>query len=264
MGIIEQEENNTVSLPKDFVKLSRKKKLSVGLEYFLKAETLRNSELFNESVRFYLSSLLIESKNFDCYMGLAMAYKHIRKYEKAINILNKARKIKTDSYELHYELGVLYLLCENPHAALREFKSAILLDKKKPEAQIQLAKAHEVLDDIEMAEMIYKRIIEFFPSNISAYNNLANLYITKEKFLDAGLVYKQILKINPNFAQAYFGLGVCFEKLGKINDSIRYFRKFSEIKPNSINSGEVKKHLQKLKSMLPQRNESIFSIVDKI
>ena len=262
MGIIEQEENKTVSIPEDFVKLSRKKKLSVGLEYFLKAETLRNSELFNESVRFYLSSLLIESKNFDCYMGLAMAYKHIHKYEKAIKTLDKAKKIKRNSYELHYELGILYLLCENPYAALREFKSAILLDKKKPEAQIQLAKAHEVLEDNEMAEMIYKRIIEFFPSNISAYNNLANLYITKEKYLEAGLIYKQILKINPSFAQAYFGIGICFEKLGKIGEAIRYFRKFSQIKPNSINSGEVKKHLQKLKAVLPPRNDNCFSIVE--
>ena len=72
MGIIEQEDKKNISLPKDLVKLARKKKLSVGLEYFLKAETLRNSELFNESVRFYLSSLLIESKNFDCYMGLVL------------------------------------------------------------------------------------------------------------------------------------------------------------------------------------------------
>ena len=257
MGITEQKNKNKLSLPKDLVKLSKKKKLSVGLEYFLKAETLRNSELFNESVRFYLSSLLIENGNFDCYMGLAMAYKHIHKYEKAIKTLNKARKLKTNSYELHYELGILYLLCENPHAAMKEFKSAILLDKSKPDAQIQLAKAHEVLGDDNMAEMIYRRIIDFFPANISVYSNLANLYMSKEKYLDAGAVYKQLLKINSNYAQAYFGLGICFEKFGKINDAIRYFRKFSELKPNSINSSEVKKHLKKLKEMLPQRTSEI-------
>lgn len=261
MGIIKQDDIKKLSLPEDLVKLSKKKKLSVGLEYFLKAETLRNSELFNESVRFYLSSLLIENKNFDCYMGLAMAYKHIHKYEKAIKILNKAKKLKTNSYNLHYELGILYLLCENPIAALKEFKNAILLDKKKVEAQIQLAKAHEVLGDFEMAEMIYKRIIDFFPANIQAYNNLANLYLTQERYIESGSVYKQILKINRNFAQAYFGLGICFEKLGKINDAIRHFRKFSEIKPNSINSSEVKKHLKKLKAMLPQRTQNSFNIV---
>ena len=263
MGILEQKDKKNVSLPKDLVKHSKKKKLSAGLEYFLKAETLRNSELFNESVRFYLSSLLIENNNFDCYMGLAMAYKHIHKYEKAIKILNKAKKIKTNSYELHYELGILYLLCENPHAALREFRSAILLNKSKVEAQIQLAKAHEVLGDDDMAEMIYKRIINFFPANISAYSNLANYYMSHENYLDAGSVYKQLLKINANYSQAYFGLGICFEKFGKINDAIRYFRKFSELKPNSINSAEVKKHLKKLKKMLPQKISKInpFQIV---
>lgn len=256
MGIIKEEEQNKNN-KLDFTKLSRKKKLSVGLEYFLKAETLRNSELYNESVRFYLSSLLIENDNFNCYIGLAAAYKHIHEYEKAIKILLRAKKVNTRSYELHFELGILYLLCENPHAAMKEFKSAILLDKKKPDAQIQLAKAHEVLEDNEMAEMIYKRIIEFFPSNVSAYHNLANLYMNENKYFEAGFVYKQLLKINPNFPQAYFALGICFEKLGKINDAIRYFRKFSNLKPNAINSAEVKRHLDKLKSQIEVRKTDI-------
>ena len=140
---------------------------------------------------------------------------------------------------------------------MKEFKSAILLDKGKIEAQIQLAKAHEVLEDDEMAEMIYKRIIEFFPANVSAYHNLANLYMTHNNYFEAGAIYKQLLKINPNFPQAYFALGICFEKLGKINDAIRYFRKFTALKPNSINSGEVKRHLDKLKSQVEIRQTDI-------
>lgn len=235
------------SKAEDLNQIAKKKKINVGMQYFLKAETLRNSELYNEAVKFYLSSLLIENNNFNCYFGLAKAYKHIHEYSKAIKILNRARKINSRSYELHYELGILYLLCENPHAAMIEFKSAILLDNKKPEAQIQLAKSHEVLADNEMSEMIYKRIIEFFPNCVSAYHNLATFYMNNERYLDGGYVYKELLKINPNFQQAYFALGVCFEKLGKITDAIRYFRKFLEIKPNSINSSEVKKHLAKLK-----------------
>ena len=251
MGIIKDlESKNKDNQMQDLTALSKKKKLSTGLEYFVKAETLRKSELFNESVRFYLSSLLIENDNFNCYMGLAMAYKHIHEYEKAIKTLNRAKKINKKSYELYYELGVLYLLCENAQAAMREFKSAILLDKKRPEAQIQLAKAHEVLGDEQMAEMIYRRIIDFFPANTSAYHNLANIYMNRNNYFEAGYIYKQLLKINPNFPQAYFALGVCFEKLGKISDSIRYFRKFANLKPNSINSGEVKRHLERLKSRL--------------
>ena len=253
MGLIKDKIFKGVIKTEDISQIAKRQKMSSGLQYFLKAETLRNSELYNESVRFYLSSLLIENDNFNCHFGLAMAYKHIHEYEKAIKTLNRAKKINPKSYNLHYELGILYLLCENPHAAMKEFKNAILLDKNKAEAQIQLAKTHEALGDIEMAEMIYLRIIEFFPSNTTAYNNLGNLYMTLSMYYRAGATYKELLKIRPDFPQAYFALGVCFEKLGKINDSIRYFRKFSEIKPNSINSSEVKKHLSKLRNQLNER-----------
>ena len=252
MGIIKDKIFKGVVKAADFTQIAKKKKFSSGLQYFLKAETLRNSELYNESVKFYLSSLLIENDNFKCHFGLAMAYKHIHEYKKAIKTLNRAKKINPKSYDLHYELGILYLLCENPHAALKEFKNAILIDKKKPEAQIQLAKTHEVLGDTEMAELIYFRIIELFPSNISAYNNLGNLYIMLNMYYKAGAAYKELLKISPDFPQAYFALGICFEKLGKINDAIRYFRKFSELKPNSINSPEVKKHLSNLRNQMSE------------
>lgn len=247
MGIIKNIFANEKSITKNINEISKKKKLSSGLQYFLKAEALRNSELFNESVRFYLSSLLIENKNPKCYFGLAYAYKQLYEYEKAIKILNQAKKIIKNTYELHYELGILYLLCNNPQASIKELKTAILLNKEKIEAQIQLAKAHEILEDFEMAEKIYLRIIEFFPKNITTYNHLGNLYINLGMYHHAGYIYKALLKINPNFAQAYFGLGICFEKMNKINDAIRYFRKFSQLTPNSINSPEIKKHLAKLK-----------------
>lgn len=257
MGIIKETIFNKKSETKDLTSVSHKKKLNTGLDYFIKAETLRNSELYNESVKFYLSSILIENDNFKCYFGLALAYKHIHEYEKAIKTLNRAKKINSHSYELHYELGVLYLLCENPIAAMKELKNAIMLDKKRVDAQIQLAKAHEVLGEEDMSLLIYKRVIEFFPSSVSAYSGLANLYMNNHKYFEAGSVYKQLLKINPNFPQAYFALGVCFEKLGKINDAIRYFRKFAEFKPNSINSAEVKRHLEKLKLKITDHSKDL-------
>ena len=117
-------------------------------------------------------------------------------------------------------------MCENPCAASIEFREAIMLDKTKIEAQLQLAKAHEVLGENDMAELMYNRIIELNPTNASAYSNKANMYMNENLYFEAGAIYNQLIKISPNFAQAYFGMGVCFEKLGKITDSIRYFKKF--------------------------------------
>ena len=53
MGITEQEEKKVVSLPKDFVKLSRRKKLSVGLEYFLKADEFGDEWAYINVARIY-------------------------------------------------------------------------------------------------------------------------------------------------------------------------------------------------------------------
>lgn len=42
---------------------------------FLKADLLRNSACFKESIKYYLSSLMIDRYNYKTYLGLGIAYK---------------------------------------------------------------------------------------------------------------------------------------------------------------------------------------------
>ena len=108
-----------------------------------------------------------------------------------------------------------------------------MLNPKNLNAQIQLAIAHELLDEPEMSLMIYEKILEERPDFILCHNHKAGLYMQLGEFEEAAKVFKQILKIRPGYFRANLGLGICFDKLERRHFAIRYYKKYITEKPNS-------------------------------
>jgi len=66
---------------------------TAAYKLFIKADALRLANHFKESIKHYLNAILIDRKNYRTYMGLGISYKAEQKYDKAIDALEKARKL---------------------------------------------------------------------------------------------------------------------------------------------------------------------------
>lgn len=230
---------------------------------FIKADALRLANHFKESIKHYLSALMIDRKNYRTYMGLGISYKAEGKYEKAIAALEKAKEMSYFTASIHYELGLCYLFTGRFCEAIREFHHTISLDRKNINAQLQLAVAHEFIDEPDMAILIYHTIIENNPEFLSAYNHLSALYMNIGEFKAAGNVFSQILKVNPNFYKAYLGLAICFDKMSNKSRAIHYYRTFMDKKPHSHHNEKIKKRIEKLIKQKTTLNESkSFAVVN--
>lgn len=221
---------------------------STAYKSFIKADALRLANHFKESIKHYLSSLLIDRKNYRTYMGLGISYKAEKKYDKAIELLEKARSMSFFTADIHYELGLCYLMTGRFCEAIKCFHHTISLDRSNLNAQLQLGVAHEFIEEHDMAILIYHTIIENNPGFISAYNHLSALYMNLGEYKAAGNIFSQILKINPNFSKAYLGLAICFDKMGKTSRATHYYRTFIEQKPHSHHGDKIRARLQKIKN----------------
>ena len=231
-------------------------------KYFVKAEALRLANHFKESIKHYLSTIMIDRTNYRAYLGLGIAYKTEENYEKAINALETARNLHSYDANVHYELGLCYLISSRFCEAIRAFHQAISLDKTNYQAQLQLAVAHEFIEEYDMALLIYHTIIENHPEFLTAYNHLSALYMNLKEFKSAGTVFSQVLKINPNFYKAYLGLAICFDKMGKQSRATHYYKMFLDKKPHSHHSTKIKKLLEKLQSFKnTEEKTKYFSVV---
>ena len=257
--------NNSFDLKKQYttnpVKKDKKFFMAQGDSFMLKNE-------YRKAIKEYLLSLMLDKSDIRAYKSTSKAYKNLHEYDKAIKHLKNARNVYGFDSEIYYELGLNYLLNSDNENAQRNFIRTIKLSPDNKNAQIKLALTHELSGENDMAEMIYKAIVEKYPYYIPALSNLASLYIDTNKFSEAILLFKQMLKINPDFYRAYLGIGLCFDKLEKYTFAIRYYKKYISAKPNSPTSKSLvgricEIHSKREKNLKSLKGSNVIKLVDK-
>ena len=78
---------------------------------------------------------------------------------------------KNDKY--FFQLGVCHLCDGQPAEAIPHLVQSIVINRENLEAQIQLAIAHELVEEEELSLMIYNKLIETNPEFLKAYYNKA-------------------------------------------------------------------------------------------
>ena len=220
--------------------------------FCVKGDALRLANMFKESVPKYLRSIMINHDNDDAYYGLALSYKGLQNYVKAIEILKRLENYRPDDFSVYYELGICSLMNGEPVNAIKYLIKSIKLNPDNFNAQVQLALAHELVGEQDMALMIYQRIIEFAPDFLKAYKHKAALLMSLEEYKDASSVFNEILKVQPAYTKAILGIGICFDKLKRSVDAMRYYIKFVNNRPDSAHTPFVKNRLTALKRERPQ------------
>ena len=226
---------------------------SRSYELCIKADALRFSKLYKESVKCYLDSIMLDRNHQEAYWGLASSYKYLTEYEKAGNILEKLIKIDDKNDKYFYERGVCALSAGNPEEAIPFLIKAIVLNKENLEAQIQLAIAHELVEEPELSLMIYNKLIETNPEFLKAYYNKGAMLMGMGDFEEASKVFFALLKRNPDYYKAHLGIAMSFDKLGKYPEAIRYYKKFLGMKKFSEDSVFAQNRIVELKEKLPAK-----------
>lgn len=233
-------------------------KPSMAYQLCVNADALRLANFHKEAISKYLNSILLDRDNADSYYGLGVSYKYLNKVDKAIEALEKAKKLREMDFSIYYELGVCYLVTGEICLAVKNLVKALKLNPKNLNAQIQLAISHELMEENDMALMIYQKIIETSPSYIKAYNHKSALLMNMGNYYDASVIFSKILKLNPDYHRAYLGIGICFDKMGKTQDAIRYYKKFLKYKPNSQHAPFVETRIVSLKT---EKKDNIFTLI---
>lgn len=238
---------NKVTLPKK----------SRSYELCIKADALRFAKLYHDSVKYYLDSIMMDRSNQDAYMGLALSYKYLNQYKKAIKILAKLIKLDDKNDKYFYELGVCYLSDGKPAEAIPHLVHSIVINKENLEAQIQLAIAHELVDESELSLMIYDKLIETNPEFLKAYYNKGAMLMGMCDFEEASKTFFQLIKRNPDYYKAYLGIAMSLDKMGRYSGAIRYYKKFLALKQFSEDAQFARQRIKELKAFMPIRQHKL-------
>ena len=159
------------------------KEISLAEIYFTQAEELRCNSQFKEAIDKYLHSILINRTNPTSYLGLALSYKNLKNYKKAIQNLKKAEELEPTDSSIQKELALCNIFEGNFCVGIKHLIASIKLEPENLDIQMQLALVHEMIEEEDMALMIYQKIIETNPEYLRAYIQKATLYMHLNDYL---------------------------------------------------------------------------------
>lgn len=195
----------------------------------------------------------------------AQAMSAMGKLKDALDVLNKAEQMDSNSCELVLTKGSIFSQLRDHKTAVKYFKEAIALSEPedRDEIYLDLAMEYEALRDFKSALKIlefaiaenpnnegaiyeiafcydsigdfekaidcYSNFIDDNPYSFTAWYNLGNAYSKLEDYSKAVWAYDYCILINEEFGPVYFNLGNAFMGMEKFDEAIEAFEKCMEL-----------------------------------
>ena len=197
------------------------------------ALSLHQSHQHDEAERIYSKVRRECPKDFDAwYLSGAMAFQRGGHLEEAVGLLQKARKLNSDSVECRMFLAMAL-------ADLKRFTEAephlIRALKKSPhmaEMWENLARCQKAMGLPHAALESLEKFTELQPSNSHAHELLGELVALVNGFAAAEPHFRKATEIDPRFAIAWSNLGLSLlEKSGHISEGMDCFDKALQLDP---------------------------------
>lgn len=172
-----------------------------------------------------------------------------KKYQEALNHLNKALELNPRLYDASYQKALLYQLTGYDKFAARRYIQLLKVRPDYDKARINLAALHRKHKNYKGAEEEYRAAIQHNYYLFEAHYNLANTLLEMQRYEDAMKEYKFCLKLKPNDAMVHNNMGVLYLQKNYPNEALAAFQTAAKLAPQEsvfkTNIGEAKKMISK-------------------
>ena len=126
------------------------------------------SERNTLAIAYYQKAISLSPNDANLYHGLAVFYKDMREFEKAIEAYQQCVIVNPQSKESYYALGYIYLELNNVAKARDLFKQALDISTDYPQAYFALGYCYEQLGELANSEANYRAALSIRPDYAAA------------------------------------------------------------------------------------------------
>ncbi len=180
----------------------------------------KNMDLITEAISSYEKAIELNDKYLDAYLNLGVLCYNENYFEKAAKNFGVASKLKPESSEIFYYLGRSHLSLKSGEQAVEALREAVALDYKNGETHYFLARAYQVLGELDMVSTHYQKSkslgysraeqgqkamrVKFYNQGITAYKG--------GQYEEAIESFQKAIKEDPKNARFHFNLGLAYGK----------------------------------------------------
>jgi tetratricopeptide (TPR) repeat protein len=157
-----------------------------------------------------------------------------KRFDAAIEPLEKLVQIDPDDYNIRVLLGGSYFETKQYAAAVKEFQQATQLRPKSSIAWSLLGNAQNQLKQYAADSVAaFTTAIGLDGNNLDAHLGLGVAYYNTQQYDQAAQHYKRYTEIKPDRAIGYAYLGDAYRRGGKFSEAIAAYQQALTIDPNS-------------------------------
>ena len=142
-------------------------------------------------------------------------------FDKALTLLEEEIKSDPKESEAWRVLAQIHWNhMHEPEKAYDELIEALRCEPKNIWALVLMGNLlTREMNDVEHAKVYYDKVLEYFPNNAIAINNIGATYMERKDYEGALPYLEKALAIDDSYANSYYGLGLCYYKLGRTEDA---------------------------------------------
>ena len=185
-----------------------------------------------EAIQVFEKALRIKPDFAEGHSNLGYVLLQAGKVREAIEQYEQVLRLKPDDAFAHKDLGGALLQAGNVGEAIRHYEQALRIKPDYAEAHDNLGVVLEQAGRPQDAIRHYEQALQIDPDYAVAHNNLGGALLNAGNVQDAIAHFEQALRIDPDFAQARWNLGLVLLQLGKAPEAVEQFERAVRIKPD--------------------------------
>ena len=150
-----------------------------------------------------------------------------QKFDQALIILEQLIKDEPQNSEAWRTLAQIHWINKKmPDTAYDELIEALRIDPKNIWALVLMGNLlTREKKDAEHAKQYYGKVLEYYPENAIALNNIGGTYMECEDYEGAITYFEKVIAIDDSYANTYYGLGLCLYKLSRFEEAFEICHK---------------------------------------
>lgn len=173
---------------------------------------------------------------------------NMNEFEKALPLLEETVKDTPNESEAWRLLAQLHWnYSHEPDKAYDELIEALRCNPRNIWALVLMGNLlTKEKNDVDHAKQYYDKVLEYYPDNAIAINNIGATYMERKDYKGALPYMEKALAIDDSYANSYYGLALCYYKLGKLEDSFNICHKGAIKSSDRPENPAVREELVKL------------------
>jgi len=155
-----------------------------------------------------------------------------KKYDEAIEDLNRVLRIDGANHEALYFLGVIQFTIGNAPKAAGHFQRAVEIKGDDPKYVFNYASTLFETGRYSDALKQFRRVLDLKPDHIPALNKCCVIVGMMGNSTLAERIAKSIIEKDTAFVEAYNNLGNAYKDQGRIQEAVASYRKALALKPD--------------------------------